>query len=135
MSAPCTCVGGEGAVEVPSDFTEQHARILAAELRRRGPARTEARRASIRRSLPDAAAVLVDRFGATRVWLIGSLDAPWFGETSDVDLVVEGLAPARAGRAEEVLVALLDSRVDLLLFEELEPSFQQEVERDGERLR
>lgn len=116
-------------------FTQQHAEALAARLRSQGPERREARRHHIQQLLTEATQLLTVRFGATRVWQIGSLDAPWFNEESDVDLVVQGVAPEHAGRAEEALVALFESRVDLLLIEELDPSFRLEVETEGRVLR
>ena len=40
----------------------------------------------------EAAAMLKDKYGATRVWLFGSLvHQIWFDEATDVDLGVEGL--------------------------------------------
>jgi predicted nucleotidyltransferase len=51
--------------------------------RRRQEAQNEARR---------CARILIDEYGASRVWLIGSAAGSWiFHEYSDVDLVVDGL--------------------------------------------
>ncbi|MFZ5470833.1 MAG: nucleotidyltransferase family protein [Myxococcota bacterium] len=75
--------------------------------------------------------MLREEFGARRVALMGSLDAPWFTEQSDVDLVVEGIEPGAAAAAEERALKLLGAPVDLLLWEELAPSFRRAVETEG----
>ncbi|MBI3182595.1 MAG: nucleotidyltransferase domain-containing protein [Myxococcales bacterium] len=78
--------------------------------------------------------MLRDQFGARRIVLVGSLDAPWFTEQSDVDLVVEGISSGRAGFAEERTVELLGVRVDLLRYEELDESFREVVAREGRQI-
>lgn len=72
--------------------------------------------------------------GARRIWVIGSLDAPWFHEMSDVDLVVDGLTESDAVDAERCAIEMVRRPVDLLRFETLSPSFQDAVVREGRQL-
>jgi predicted nucleotidyltransferase len=66
--------------------------------------------------------------------VFGSLEAPWFGEDSDVDLAIEGVGPSDLYELERCLLDLLEVPVDLFLMEELEPSFKEVIEREGRRL-
>jgi len=83
------------------------------------------------------AAILKERFGASGVWVCGSLLRRGFGPTSDVDLVVEGLSPdtfTQALRAVEELNAEID--IDLMRWEEetLPLSLRRMVKREGVEL-
>ena len=91
----------------------------------------EERRARILERLPEAARILRDEFGAQRVLVFGSVDAPWFGERSDVDLAVEGLAPSQVHAAERRIARLLETAVDLVRLEEMADSFCRAVEQEG----
>ena len=64
----------------------------------------------------EAAAMLKDRFGATRVILFGSLaHRAWFHPRSDVDLAVEGIGPETFYRAWTSVEHLITDRpVDLV---------------------
>jgi predicted nucleotidyltransferase len=66
-----------------------------------------------------------------RAWLIGSLARGDFGVGSDVDVVVEGLAPERFASFWAVLCERLETEVDLLRLEELPPSFRARVLEEG----
>jgi predicted nucleotidyltransferase len=78
------------------------------------------------------AALLAFPEGRTpRAWLIGSLAWGGFGVRSDVDVVVEGLAPRESTELELALVRRLGLPVDLLRFEELPESFRARVQREG----
>ena len=54
--------------------------------------REEARAVRAREILPELVRVLVESWGARRIVLIGSLASGHFRESSDIDLVVEGLS-------------------------------------------
>lgn len=73
-----------------------------------------ARAAELSARLPEAAALLRERFGADRVGVFGSLVRGTFAEGSDVDLYVDHVAPGRYFEAVTCLVALLDADVDLV---------------------
>lgn len=61
---------------------------------------------------------LVEDFGAVRVFLIGSLAEGCFRATSDIDLVVEGLAPALYFRASAKISRIAgEFEVDLIPWE------------------
>jgi uncharacterized protein len=71
-------------------------RAYAAAWRERAVARAREqaqRRERLREGLPAVVRLLVERFGVTRVVLFGSLARDEAGPDSDVDLLVEGLAP------------------------------------------
>lgn len=68
----------------------------------------------------------------TRAWIIGSLALGYFGEGSDVDVVVEGLDRAREGLLRDALEDATRLQVDLLRLEELDAGFREAVLRDGE---
>lgn len=82
----------------------------------------------------EAARVLQREFGATGVWLFGSLSRPWFHEASDLDLAVEGIGPERVGAAWDRLMTLLGERVDLVALEEAEEGLRRRILETGERL-
>lgn len=89
-----------------------------------------------RAALPGLADLLVRRFKARRVWLVGSLAVGGFSETSDIDLVVEGLRPSLLLRAgAELERAAREFRVDLIPFEEAAESLRKVVREQGELIR
>jgi predicted nucleotidyltransferase len=60
------------------------------------------------------ARVLIDEYGASRVWLIGSAAGEWiFHDYSDVDIVVEGLGDRVFTRAWTRVPDLSRFRIDL----------------------
>lgn len=84
------------------------------------------------------ARLLVDRFGAERVYLFGSLARGHrLHKRSDIDLAVEGLAPGRVyWRALSQLWELLLPGVDLDLvpLEDAHPELVDLIHREGELL-
>jgi predicted nucleotidyltransferase len=100
--------------------------------------RTEERRAraarragGVRCQLPAAVTLLVERFGATRVVLFGSLLRGRLDDWSDVDLAVAGVAPADHFRAAAAIETLLDATVDLVRCEEAPPSLLARLDEEG----
>jgi predicted nucleotidyltransferase len=79
--------------------------------------------------LPALVEVLVERFGARCVILIGSLADGGFRVDSDIDLVVAGLEPALFWRAGAALDALAGRSVDLIPFEAMSDAMRQGAER------
>lgn len=69
-----------------------------------------------------------------RIWLIGSLADGSFGERSDIDIVIDTVDDAQANRLFDQLERELALPIDLLLWRELDTTFQARVLRDGERL-
>ena len=67
----------------------------------------------------------------TEAWLIGSLAWGGFGEHSDIDVVVRGLAPPAATRLELALLRAVAWAVEVLRFEELPVSFGERILREG----
>jgi predicted nucleotidyltransferase len=106
-----------------------------ATLRRRA-ASARAARDALAAAVRDRVADLVPRspHRGSSSWLIGSLAWGGFGERSDVDVVVRGATPASACRLEVELTQAIRLPVDVLRLEDLPPSFQERVERDGLRL-
>ncbi len=69
-----------------------------------------------------------------RAWLIGSLAWGYFGEGSDVDVVVEGLSCDAESQVWSALEREVDAALDLLRIEKLPASFAERVRRDGVEL-
>lgn len=74
------------------------------------------------------------KFENVRIWLIGSLQADYWGAHSDVDLVVDGLDVNQAATLQKNLAQALDVDVDLMRMELLPTSFRERVTREGELL-
>jgi uncharacterized protein len=86
-------------------------------LRQRQAARdraSAARRERIEAALPAAARLLARQFGVTKVVLFGSFARGDAGLGSDVDLLVEGLPPAKLFEAMAALSRDLEADVDLV---------------------
>jgi len=78
------------------------------------------------------AQLLVDRYGATRVLLLGSLARGEFGRGSDIDLAVEGVPPEVFFAAgAELEREARGVAVDLVPLESASAFFRAEVARDG----
>lgn len=81
----------------------------------------------------EAAAMLKESYGATRVILFGSLaHGAWFHPRSDVDLAVEGIAPEtfyRAWTAVEHVIA--DRPVDMVDIAASYPSVRRSLAHEG----
>ncbi|MCP4166459.1 MAG: nucleotidyltransferase domain-containing protein [Chloroflexi bacterium] len=80
------------------------------------------------------AAMLRQRYRATRVILFGSLAQGRFTPGSDIDLAIEGLAPADFFPALAQANEFSNSWVDLKPLEDLEPHFRTRVLATGEDL-
>jgi uncharacterized protein len=94
-----------------------------------------ARQESLRAAAEQAADLLVEEFGARRVWIFGSVLQAWFHEASDLDLAVEGVALDRVGQAWERVQQALGLPVDLVALEEAEDSLRRKVNASGELVR
>lgn len=81
----------------------------------------------------EAAAMLKEKYGATRVVLFGSLAHKiWFDDWSDVDLATDGVAGTDLYRAWADTVAIIREReVDLVDLTEARPSILQQIETHG----
>jgi predicted nucleotidyltransferase len=78
--------------------------------------------------------LLVDRHGARRVWLFGSLIAGQPTAESDVDLAVEQLPSSAYFRALADLMALFQGPVDLVRLEDASESLRERVLVEGREL-
>jgi predicted nucleotidyltransferase len=92
----------------------------------------EARRRELRAKAESVARTLVEEFGATRVRLFGSLQRPWFHEESDIDLAVEGIAEERRTDAQDRALAMAETNVDLVFFEDAPPLLRVRILSVGE---
>ena len=107
---------------------------LAQTLRRRSAkrhAQAEVWAARLRTLLPEARAILLERYHARRVVLFGSLAIGSFSERSDVDFAVEGMPSASYFHALADLMALFGVPVDLVRIEEAVPSLRAHIEEEG----
>ena len=101
---------------------------------RADPARAE----EARRLAGEAARVLVEQFGARRVYVFGSLVRPErFHAGSDLDLATEGLAPERYFAASAAVERRLGGQIefDLIRLEDAPPDTARRIRRVGELLR
>lgn len=108
----CTCASGSGATLARVKDVEAASRALVIAQR--------------------LAQILVDRYGATRVILVGSLSRGEFAEGSDIDLAVTGVRPEvffRAGADLEREACGLE--VDLVPLESANSFFVNATSRDG----
>lgn len=92
----------------------------------------EERRRHLLAAARAAAQALHDEFGATRVWVFGSLTRPWFHEGSDVDLAVEGIAPDRTGVAWDRAIEVVGGPVDLVAIEEADEGLRRRILESGQ---
>lgn len=103
--------------------------------RERAVARARAhaeRRERLRDRLPAVVRLLVERFGVTRVVLFGSLARDEAGPDSDVDLLVEGLAPDELFMATAEADRMLgEARVDLVPVTMARPAVVERVAAEG----
>lgn len=95
-----------------------------------------ARCEAARSLLPQLTRHLVQRFGARRVWVFGSLVEGGFHERSDIDLAVEGLPPGaalfRAAVELDEMASPFD--VDLVPLEDARPAMRARIFERGEIL-
>ncbi len=104
---------------------DQARRRIAAQLRLREQARA---------ALPRLAAILVKELGAQRAYVFGSLASGDLTELSDIDLLVEGLDPARYDEALGRLFLASPLPVDLVPVESGRPEIVQRALLEGELL-
>ncbi len=83
-----------------------------------------------------AADLLRERFGATRVVVFGSLaHRSWFTSWSDIDLAVWGIPPDAFYRAVALVTRLSpEFEIDLVESAECRPALQRVIEREGVEL-
>lgn len=109
--------------------TALHLKALAEVKRRRGLQRADRLLAGAER-----ARAVLERHGAHRVWLFGSLIAGVPSDESDVDLAVEGLDGARYFLALADLMEVFHGPVDLVRLEEAPESLRDRVLSEGREL-
>ena len=112
-------------------------RVAAATYRARAVAQREQaeRRASeLVARLPRARQVLVEKYGATRAELFGSLATGAVSMESDVDIAVGGLQPRDYFNALADLIAVFKCAVDLVRIEEAPPSLVERISAEGRPL-
>ena len=80
------------------------------------------------------AGMLKSNYGCRAVYLIGSLAREEFEEGSDIDLVVEGLDPARYFRALGEIMAMSEFQVDLIPCEDANELVRDRVRSEGKVL-
>ncbi|MBI2893701.1 MAG: nucleotidyltransferase domain-containing protein [Deltaproteobacteria bacterium] len=100
----------------------------------RDEAAVRTREQQARDALPRLVRLLVERYGARRVVLVGSLARGTFDARSDVDLVVEGLSLEDLLRARAEAEDLAGLPVDLLRRERLSDGWRRHHDRYGEVL-
>jgi predicted nucleotidyltransferase len=94
----------------------------------------EERRALLRELALRAAQVLRSEFGATEVWLFGSVRRAWFHEGSDLDLAAAGLKADDVGCAWDRLSEVLGEDVDLVSLDEADEGLRRRIYETGERV-
>lgn len=117
---------------MPVTIAEMAARLRQVAAERQ--ARANARADELRQHLPAAKQLLVERFGARRVVLFGSLASGNVTDRSDVDLAVEGLQPDGYFTALADLTGLFDSPVDLVEIERAPASLLARLQLEGREL-
>lgn len=99
---------------------------------RRETAELDRALAEARARAKDCAALLAGRFGASEVYLIGSVaGAARFHEGSDIDLCVRGLDSRRYLQALSEAAEIAGRDVDLILLEEAPPELVHRAKREG----
>lgn len=98
---------------------------------RRAEAAVGARAERVRGALPEAAAMLRARYGATKVWLFGSYAMGRLHAESDVDLAVSGVPSTRIDAAHADVEALLGGVVDLVPIEGATATLAQRIHDEG----
>jgi predicted nucleotidyltransferase len=111
------------AIGACAEGFRQRLRIRAEEYARRGDL--------LRGRARQAAGLLVTQFGATRVWLFGSLAWGAAHPGSDVDLLVEGLPASAWNEATRVVEEIVATAVDLVRVEEAACGLSERVRREG----
>ena len=107
------------------------------ERRRRAAAELQRRTDAGRKAARECARVLVERYGARRVWLFGSLARRCSAHAgSDIDLAVEGLPPEKYFRVLADIWERLPAgfELDLVPLEDAKPDLVALVLEEGELL-
>jgi len=86
----------------------------------------------IKATVPSVVELLTREFGARKVILFGSLVRGDARPDSDIDLAVEGLAPAETFRALARAAEVAGRHVDLVPLEGTRPEVLAIIEREGE---
>lgn len=73
-------------------------------------------------------------FGATRIWLFGSLNRPCFHESSNIGLAAEGIPEERRVDASDRALELAGCSVGFVCLEEAPWALRQRFSSDGELL-
>jgi len=95
--------------------------VMARRMAERAPGEIE-NAAEIRKRLPALVRTLVDKHHVRRVVLVGSVARGMAGDDADIDLAVEGLAPAVYFKVLAELVEIAGRSVDLIMLEEATPT-------------
>ena len=122
------------ALELDSAQLNQYVQAACRRAKSAPPARSDpAEERALTQHAQDAAALLKERFGATRVVLFGSLaHRAWSASDSDVDLAVAGLRGDDYWQAwREVEAVFGNRRVDLIELETASGSLRAAVDRYG----
>lgn len=91
--------------------------------------------ANARAQAEGCARLLVERFGAARVYLVGSLArGRGFHRRSDIDLAVSGLPSEHYLAAVDALYGLVDRDIDLIRVEDAADEMSKHVAAEGELL-
>lgn len=110
---------------------------LAEAWRRRASRAREERRnraQQARRAAEEAAQMLVRDFGASEVWLFGSLANEPRRDEFDVDLAARGLPPGRYFEAVARASEVVDRPVDLVRLETCPDATRRRIESTGRRI-
>ncbi|MGO8992643.1 MAG: hypothetical protein ACLQVI_04900 [Polyangiaceae bacterium] len=109
------------------------AELAAALVKRAGEVRRrdEARRLEVLARTLEELGRLLAAGCASHAWIVGTVAWGGYGERSDVDVVLEGARASSRDALSARLTAACGAAVDLLLLEELDPSFQARVRAEG----
>lgn len=122
------------ALELTREEWEPYIQGMARRTAPAGPSphKQQERQALLRR-VRQAAEQLKQQFGVSRVILFGSLaHTAWFVDDSDVDLAVDGLAPADYWKAWQLVEAVVEVRpVDLVDYQTASDSLRAAIDRSG----
>lgn len=92
------------------------------------------RREELREIALEVAKFLKDRYKAKRIFLIGSIVKGYVHDRSDIDIVVEGLAPELYMKALTEVYDILppSTRLNLIPFEDAFKSLREKATKEGE---
>jgi predicted nucleotidyltransferase len=96
--------------------------------------RVNERLSQLRASVPHAVRVLRENYGASRIWLFGSVATGEVDERSDLDLAVEGISSQSYFNALSELLRNLGHAIDLVRVEEAPPMLLERIRLEGREL-